>query len=93
MIARVDEALALEDELATIEAAVMTRRADVERAERRADEVQTRRAGVPDALTALDRQIAALADATSAATSLRPNGRGRAPDRRGAGCGEARGGA
>lgn len=65
VIARVDEALALEDELATIEAAVMTRRADVERAERRADEVQTRRAGVPDALTALDRQIAALADATS----------------------------
>lgn len=65
VIARVDEALALEEELATIEAAVATHRTDVERAERRADEVQARRDRVPAALAALDQQIAALGDATS----------------------------
>ena len=65
VIARVDEALALEDEWATIEADVARRRADVERAERSADEVRTRRDGVPAALAALDQRIAALTDAAS----------------------------
>lgn len=65
VIARVDEALALEDEWAAIEADVARSRADVERAERSADEVRTRRDGVPAALAGLDQRIAALTDAAS----------------------------
>ncbi len=65
LLARVDAALALEDEFATVEAEAAVRHADVERAERRADDVAARRAGVPTTLAALDERLDRLVDALS----------------------------
>ncbi|WP_022880336.1 SbcC/MukB-like Walker B domain-containing protein, partial [Microbacterium sp. B19] len=65
LLARVDEALALEEDLATIETDVTARQAAVDRAAREADEVAARLAAVPSARDALDERLAALADAAA----------------------------
>ncbi|MCC4247371.1 MULTISPECIES: AAA family ATPase [Microbacterium] len=65
VLAHVDEALAREDDLAAVEAEVLGRRADVERAETRARAVASRRAEAPAVRDSLDDRLGALADATT----------------------------
>ncbi|KZE43205.1 AAA family ATPase [Microbacterium sp. T32] len=65
LLARVEDALALEDDLATIENDVTALQAAVDRAARHADEVSARLAAVPSARDALDERLASLADATA----------------------------
>ncbi|MFS0794914.1 AAA family ATPase [Microbacterium sp. 1P10AE] len=65
LLARVDEALVLENDLAEVETEVAARRARVDDAARRVDEIVGRLAEIPSVRDALDERLAALSDATT----------------------------
>lgn len=65
LLAHVDEAFALEDDLAAIDADIRARQVQLDEAVRRADDVAARLADLPAARVALDERLAELADATA----------------------------